>query len=176
MLLPNSRDVLYDYSGPEGEEEFTKECPLQTCPTYLKSIEHNNKNDTRDIKAKEAYVVWDEPEENTTSTSTSEDEESSKTCLMAQNMKSCQESEQDESSEVYSSNSCSNSDNSPIYDILYGAYVEMHEELEKLAKKYLDKKRSILEHENKICELQSFIDELKLENKTLDITCENLYY
>ncbi|KAF1864851.1 hypothetical protein Lal_00031814 [Lupinus albus] len=46
---------------------------------------------------------------------------------------------------------------------------EMREELEKLAKKHLDKKRLILEHEKKFFELQSFIDELKLENETLDL-------
>ncbi|KAF1881690.1 hypothetical protein Lal_00032159, partial [Lupinus albus] len=102
-----------------------------TCPTYLERIENRNKKDSWDIKATEAYIIWDEPEEDTTSTSTSEDEESSKMCLMVQNLNSCQESEQDESSEVNSSDSSSNSDYSPSYDILYGAYVEMHEELKK---------------------------------------------
>ncbi|KAF1881732.1 hypothetical protein Lal_00032203, partial [Lupinus albus] len=92
---------------------------------------------------------------------------------MAQNLNSCQESEQDESSEVNSSDSSSNSDNSPSYDILYGAYVEMHEELKKLAKKYMNKKRLILEHEKKIYELQSLIDELNLENETLDLIHAN---
>ncbi|KAF1862977.1 hypothetical protein Lal_00018821 [Lupinus albus] len=33
----------------------------------------------------------------------------------------------------------------------------------------MDKKRLILEHEKKISKLQSFIDELKLENETLDL-------
>ncbi|KAF1885943.1 hypothetical protein Lal_00018484 [Lupinus albus] len=47
-----------------------------TCPTYLKMNEHNNKEDSRDIKAKKAYIIWDAPEEDTTSTSTLEDEES----------------------------------------------------------------------------------------------------
>ncbi|KAF1867863.1 hypothetical protein Lal_00012759 [Lupinus albus] len=111
-----------------------------TCPTYLKRIEHRNKKDSRDIKATEAYIIWDEPEEDTTSTSTSEDEESSKI-------------EQDESSEVNSSDSSSDFNNSPSYDILYGAYVEMHEELKKLAKKYMNKKRIILENEKKYFEL-----------------------
>ncbi|KAF1859184.1 hypothetical protein Lal_00001015 [Lupinus albus] len=49
----------------------------------------------------------------------------------------------------------------------------MHEELKKLAKKYLDKKRLILEHEKKISELQYFIDGLKLENETLDLIYDN---
>ncbi|KAF1862526.1 hypothetical protein Lal_00024428, partial [Lupinus albus] len=82
-------------------------------------------------------------------------------------------SEQYESSEVNSYDSSSNSDNSPTYDILYSAFVEMHEELEKLAKKYLDKKRLIIEHEKKIYELQSSIDELKLDNETLDLIYAN---
>ncbi|KAF1863242.1 hypothetical protein Lal_00014705 [Lupinus albus] len=34
-----------------------------TCPTYLKRIEHNYKEDSRDIKAKKAYIICDEPEE-----------------------------------------------------------------------------------------------------------------
>ncbi|KAF1894652.1 hypothetical protein Lal_00027029 [Lupinus albus] len=144
-----------------------------TCPTYLKRIEHRNKKDYRDIKAIEAYIIWDEPEEDTTSTSTSEDEESSKICLVVQNLNSCQESEQDESSEVNSSDSSSNFDNSPSYDILYGAYVEMHEELKKLAKKYMNKKMLILEHEKEISELQFLIDELNLENETLDLINAN---
>ncbi|KAF1883563.1 hypothetical protein Lal_00037529 [Lupinus albus] len=92
---------------------------------------------------------------------------------MVQNLNSCQESEQDESSEVNSSDSSYNSDNSPSYDILYGAYVEMHEELKKLAKNYMNKKRLILELEKKISELQSFIDELNLENETLDLIYAN---
>ncbi|KAF1867922.1 hypothetical protein Lal_00042436 [Lupinus albus] len=75
---------------------------------------------------------------------------------MGQNLNSCQLSEQNESSESY------NSDDSPTYDIFYGVYFEMHEELKKLAKKYVDKKMLILEHEKKICELLTFIDELKL--------------
>ncbi|KAF1884068.1 hypothetical protein Lal_00013028 [Lupinus albus] len=144
-----------------------------TRPTYLKRIEQRNKKYSRDIKANDAYIIWDEPEEDTTSTSTSEDEESSKICLMDQNLNSIQESEQGESSEVNSSDSSSNSDNSPTYDILYGPYVEMYEELEKLAKKYMDKKMLILEHEKKNSELQSFIDELKLENETLDLIYAN---
>ncbi|KAF1872205.1 hypothetical protein Lal_00039367 [Lupinus albus] len=74
-------------------------------------------------------------------------------------MKNREKCEQDKSSEVNSSDSSSNSDYSPSYDILYGAYVEMHEELKNL----------ILEHENKISELQSLIDELNLENETLDL-------
>ncbi|KAF1860362.1 hypothetical protein Lal_00037701 [Lupinus albus] len=144
-----------------------------TCPTYLKRIEHRNKKESRDNKATEAYIIWDEPEEDTTSKSTSEDEESSKMCLMVQNLNSCQESEHDESTEVNSSDSSSNSDNSPSYDILYGAYVEMHEELKMLAKKYMNKESLILEHGKKISELQSLIDELNLENETLDLIYAN---
>ncbi|KAF1894402.1 hypothetical protein Lal_00027099 [Lupinus albus] len=49
----------------------------------------------------------------------------------------------------------------------------MHEELEKLAKKYMKKKRLSLEHEKKISELQSLVDELKLESETLDLIYAN---
>ncbi|KAF1866012.1 hypothetical protein Lal_00041710 [Lupinus albus] len=139
----------------------------------ISHIEHNNKEDFRDIKANKVYIIWDAPEEGTTSTSISEDEESNKLCLMAQNMNSYQVSEQDESSDVNSSDSSSNSDDSLTYDIIYGTYVEMHEELKKLAKTYADRKMLILEHEKKICELQTIIDELKLENETLDLIYAN---
>ncbi|KAF1889016.1 hypothetical protein Lal_00042985 [Lupinus albus] len=70
------------------------------CRTNLKRIEHRNKKDSRDIKNNETYIIWDEPEKDITSTSTSEDEESSKICLMAQNLNSCQESEKAEFSEL----------------------------------------------------------------------------
>ncbi|KAF1886060.1 hypothetical protein Lal_00021341 [Lupinus albus] len=112
-----------------------------TCPTYLKRIEHNNKEEYQDIKPKKAYIIWDTHKEDTTSTSTSEDEESNKQCLMAQNLNSCQASEQDKCSQ--------------------------------LAKKYLDNKMLILEHEKKICELQAFIDDLKLQNEILDLIYAN---
>ncbi|KAF1864910.1 hypothetical protein Lal_00031875, partial [Lupinus albus] len=127
-----------------------------TCPTYLKRIEHKNKEYSWNIKAKKAYIIWDALKEVSISTSTTEDEESSKLCLMAQNL-------------FLPRNS--NYDDSPTFDILYVAYVEMHEELKNLAKKYLNKKRLILEHEKEICEFQYFIDDLKLENETLDIIC-----
>ncbi|KAF1889102.1 hypothetical protein Lal_00043321 [Lupinus albus] len=110
---------------------------------------------------------------NTTSTSTSKDEQSNNLCLIAQNSNSGTISEQDESSVVNSSDSSSNSDDFTTYDMLYGAYVEMHEELKKLAKTFTDRKRLILEHEKKICQLQEFIDELKLENEILDLIYAN---
>ncbi|XP_019420728.1 PREDICTED: zinc finger CCHC-type and RNA-binding motif-containing protein 1-like [Lupinus angustifolius] len=132
------------------------------CPTFLKNIDQEKKKYSRDIKAKKAYIVWNAPGENTTSTSTLEDEESNKQYLMVQKLNYCNVREQDESSEVNSSYSSSNSDDSPMYDILYSAYSEIHEELQKLAQKYANRKKLILEHEKKICELRSFIDELKL--------------
>ncbi|KAF1862603.1 hypothetical protein Lal_00014143 [Lupinus albus] len=44
--------------------------------------------------------------------------------------------------------------------ILYGAYVEFHEELKKLAKINADRKRLILVYEKQILEMRKFIDEL----------------
>ncbi|KAF1888975.1 hypothetical protein Lal_00039574 [Lupinus albus] len=51
------------------------------CPTYLKKVE-GDKNKSREFKSKKAYIVWDVPEEDSI-TSTSEEEENSKLCLMA---------------------------------------------------------------------------------------------
>ncbi|KAF1878140.1 hypothetical protein Lal_00049308 [Lupinus albus] len=59
--------------------------------------------------------------------------------------------------------------NSPTYDELYNAFVEMHEELKKVAKINVDWKRVILLHEKKIVSMQKEINELKLENETLDL-------
>ncbi|KAF1872151.1 hypothetical protein Lal_00033805 [Lupinus albus] len=109
-----------------------------SCSTYLKKVEHDKK-DSRDIKIKKTYIIWDVPEEDTTS-STSKDEKSIQLCLMVQTHNSCRISEMDKFSEVSSSNSSSNSDDSPTYDMLYGAYVEMHKEFKKIAKQYADRK------------------------------------
>ncbi|KAF1874055.1 hypothetical protein Lal_00041498 [Lupinus albus] len=75
-----------------------------TCPTYLKKIEHDNKKDSRDFKAKKAYITWDTPEEDITSTRA--DEESNKLCLMVQNLNSSRVIEQDESSELSGPSTC----------------------------------------------------------------------
>ncbi|KAE9617833.1 hypothetical protein Lalb_Chr03g0039761 [Lupinus albus] len=50
------------------------------CPTYLKKFE-GEKNTSKDFKSNKAYIVWDVPEEDTTS-SISKEEESAKLCLM----------------------------------------------------------------------------------------------
>ncbi|KAF1888968.1 hypothetical protein Lal_00039567 [Lupinus albus] len=42
-----------------------------TYPTYLKNVEQDNTQDSREIKAKKAYIIRDAPEKDTTSTSTS---------------------------------------------------------------------------------------------------------
>ncbi|KAF1877145.1 hypothetical protein Lal_00015806 [Lupinus albus] len=153
----NEKDSIKKSKYPKDKttcHECGKVCHMRyTCPTYLKRVDCNNMEDSQDIQAKKTYIIWDALDEDTTSTNTLEDEELNKLCLMAQNLNSCQV----------------NSNDSPTYDILYGSYVEMHEELKKLAKKYLDKKRLILDHEKKISELQSFIDELKVENEALDL-------
>ncbi|XP_019442312.1 PREDICTED: uncharacterized protein LOC109347034 [Lupinus angustifolius] len=105
-----------------------------TCPTPSKKIEQDFKKDSWDIKAKKAYIIWDDPKEDDSSTSISEDEESHKICLMAQNSNSCEVSEQDEPSEIYSYDCSSNSNISLMYNMLYDAFVEMHEEVKMLAK------------------------------------------
>ncbi|KAF1870708.1 hypothetical protein Lal_00026338 [Lupinus albus] len=75
----------------------------------------------------------------------------------------------DKQSEVnsFETSPCSSSKNSPSYDELYNAFVELHEELKKLARVNVDRKRIILLHEKKIQDMQKELDELKLENETL---------
>ena len=141
------------------------------CPTYLKRIE-SEKKDSRDIKSKRAYIVWDVPEDQSTSTSTSDDEESAKLCLMTKDHNSDEESSESDKSDP-SNVSDSESENSPTYEMLYSAYVELHEELKKLAKINVERKRIILLHEQKIIEMQKELDELKLENETLDLIYAN---
>ncbi|KAF1883438.1 hypothetical protein Lal_00042196 [Lupinus albus] len=80
---------------------------------------HECRKDAREIKAKKAYIVCDVPEKEATS-STLDDEKSTKLCLVVQNHNSCDKNEQNDlgdSSEV----SNSDSDNSPTYDIVYNA-------------------------------------------------------
>ncbi|KAF1858885.1 hypothetical protein Lal_00043020 [Lupinus albus] len=90
-------------------------------------------------------------------------------------VKASTSSKVDELSEVNSneSSSCSSSNNSPTYDELYSAFVELHEELKKVAKLSLDRKRVILLQEKKITNMQKEIDELKLENENLDLIYSN---
>ncbi|KAF1881703.1 hypothetical protein Lal_00032174 [Lupinus albus] len=135
------------------------------CPTYLKKVEGKN-NTSRDFKSKKAYIVWDVPEEDSTS-STSGEEETAKICLMVNDREASTSSKVDELSEVksYETSSCSSSDNSPTYDELYSAFVELHEELKNLVRVSVDRKRLILLHEKKIANIQKEIDEIKLENE-----------
>ncbi|KAF1867979.1 hypothetical protein Lal_00042373 [Lupinus albus] len=56
------------------------------CPTYLKKVE-GEKNNSREFKSKEAYIVWDVLEEDSTSR-TSEEEESDKICVMVNTQQS----------------------------------------------------------------------------------------
>ncbi|CAL0331030.1 unnamed protein product [Lupinus luteus] len=51
------------------------------CPTYLEKVDSDTST-PRDFKSKKAYIVWDVPEEETTS-STSSEEEFAKLCLVA---------------------------------------------------------------------------------------------
>ncbi|KAF1889061.1 hypothetical protein Lal_00043380, partial [Lupinus albus] len=74
----------------------------------------------------------------------------------------------EDNDEVYSDTS-STSDDLPSYEVLYNAYVELHEELKKLARVNVDQKREILRNEKKLSQLQKELDELKLENETLDL-------
>ncbi|KAF1854254.1 hypothetical protein Lal_00045171, partial [Lupinus albus] len=52
----------------------------------------------------------------------------------------------EDNDEVYSDTS-STSDDLPSYEVLYNAYVELHEELKKLARINVDKKREVLRNE-----------------------------
>ncbi|KAF1885805.1 hypothetical protein Lal_00042674 [Lupinus albus] len=139
--------------------EYDKEVHIKfQCPSYLKKVE-NNKNNYRYFKSKKAYMD--------STSNTLEEEESAKLCLTVNNQDPCNLSEQGESSEEQSSET--NYENSPTYDELYGAYVNLHEELKKLVRIIIDRKRVILLHEKKLVEIQKELDELKLENETLDL-------
>ncbi|KAF1870799.1 hypothetical protein Lal_00030111 [Lupinus albus] len=67
-----------------------------------------------------------------------------------------------ESNEVHSYESSSCSENSPTYDDPYSTFVELHEELQKLARINVDRERVILLHEKKIIAMQKELDEIKL--------------
>ncbi|KAF1867996.1 hypothetical protein Lal_00042390 [Lupinus albus] len=139
------------------------------CPNYLNKVD-GEKNTSRIFKSKKAYIIWDVPEKSST-TSTFEEEETAKICLMVKDHEANTSTKDNELDEVnsYDSSSCSCSSNSPTYDELYNAFVELHEELKKVAKVNVDRKRIILLHEKKIVSMQKEIDELKLENETLDV-------
>ncbi|KAF1878141.1 hypothetical protein Lal_00049309 [Lupinus albus] len=72
--------------GKNNKDRFTcHECGKAghmrfQCPTYLKKVD-SEKSTPREFKSKKAYIIWDVPEEKTTS-STSSEEESAKLCLM----------------------------------------------------------------------------------------------
>ncbi|XP_019423045.1 PREDICTED: zinc finger CCHC-type and RNA-binding motif-containing protein 1-like [Lupinus angustifolius] len=100
------------------------------CSSYLKKFE-NDRSNPREFKSKKAYIVWDVSEDETIS-STSEEEETTKLCLMANTQEACNSSDQDDTNEVQYSNTSSCSEESPLYDELYSAFVELHEELKKL--------------------------------------------
>ncbi|KAF1896079.1 hypothetical protein Lal_00042341 [Lupinus albus] len=127
------------------------------CPAYLKKVE-GEKNTSWDFKSKKAYIVLDIPEEDST-TSTSREEETANICLMRAPLEKLTNLE--------------SSDNSPTYNELYSAFLELHEELKKVVKVSVDRERLILLQEKKIGNMQKEIDELKLENKTLDLIYSN---
>ncbi|KAF1879796.1 hypothetical protein Lal_00039666, partial [Lupinus albus] len=122
-----------------------------------------DKKESWDIKAKKAYIVWNIPKEEATS-STPDDEKSTKLCLMTQNHETCKTSKQGNSSEVRISDSDYDSDCSLTYDVLY--------ELKKLTKINANRKTVILVHEKNILEIQKFI-ELQLQHETLDLIYTN---
>ncbi|KAF1879889.1 hypothetical protein Lal_00022792 [Lupinus albus] len=93
------------------------------CPTYLKKVE-GEKNNSGDLKSEKAYIVWDIPGEDST-TSTSEEEESTKLCLMVNAQEASTSTNVDKQS-------------------------ELHEELKKLARVNGDRKQIILLQEKKI--------------------------
>nr|AMK47989.1 hypothetical protein [Lupinus angustifolius] len=137
------------------------------CPTYLKKVD-SNKSTPRDFKSKKAYIVWDVPEEDMTS-NTSGEEETRKLCLMTRTNDACCSNSKEANSKVYSNTSSTSSDDSSPNEELYNAYVELHDELKKLARISSDRKRLILLNEQNIVSLQIELDELKLENETLDL-------
>ncbi|KAF1862806.1 hypothetical protein Lal_00040074 [Lupinus albus] len=113
-----------------GKEDHMK----YQCPTYLKKVE-GEKNNSMDFKSKKAYIVWDVPKEDST-TSTSEEEENAKICLMVNAQEASTSIKVDELSEVnsFETSSYPSSEISPSYDELYNTFVELHEELKKIAK------------------------------------------
>ncbi|KAF1893034.1 hypothetical protein Lal_00024154 [Lupinus albus] len=81
------------------------------CPVYLKKVD-GEKNTSPDLKSKKAYIVWDVPVESST-TSTSEEEETAKICLMVKDNEASTSIKDNELDEVnsYDSSSCSSSSN-----------------------------------------------------------------
>ncbi|KAF1889957.1 hypothetical protein Lal_00025287 [Lupinus albus] len=77
------------------------------------------------------------------------EEESAKLCLMVRSDNNGNSDSHEDNDEVYSDTS-STSDDLPSYEVLYNAYVELHEELKKLARINVDKKREILRNEKKL--------------------------
>ncbi|KAF1855620.1 hypothetical protein Lal_00042356 [Lupinus albus] len=142
----------------EDKDDYESDSEIDTETMTLLKV-YGEKNTSRDFKSKKPYIVWDVPEESST-TSTYEEEETAKICLM--------NNELDEVNS-YDSSSCSSSSNLPTYDELYNAFVELHEELKNLAKVNVYRKRIILLQEKKIASMQKEMDELKLENETLDL-------
>ncbi|KAF1864623.1 hypothetical protein Lal_00039254, partial [Lupinus albus] len=84
----NSKDkFLCHECGTDGHMKYQ-------CPVYLKKLE-GEKNTSRDFKSKKAYIVWDVPEEDST-TSTSGEEETAKICLMVNDHEDSTSSKVDE--------------------------------------------------------------------------------
>ena len=144
-----------------------------TCPTNSKKSEGDNSK-FNSSKGKRAYIVWDEVESQSTSSS-SDDEELANLCLMTK-------LDEEESSSIKSSENvnevdylsdASSSSNSPSFNELYNVYVEMHKELKKLAKINVERKNFIMKQHEKIIELQKDLEELKLQNETLELIYAN---
>ncbi|KAF1889034.1 hypothetical protein Lal_00015578 [Lupinus albus] len=156
--VSKERNKEPNFQGQESQRSlFLHECGKAghrkyQCPAYLKKVE-GGKNNLTDFKSKKAYNVWDFLEEDSTS-STSEEEEKSSTSTNI-----------DKQSEVnsYETSSYSISENSPSYDELYNTFIELHEELKKLARVNIERKIIVLLYEKKIQDMQKELDELKLE-------------
>ncbi|KAF1864726.1 hypothetical protein Lal_00039892, partial [Lupinus albus] len=153
----------------EDKDDDETDLEIDTETMTLLKVD-GEKNTSRDFKSKKAYIVWDVAEESLT-ISTSKEEETAKICLMVKDNEASTSTKDNILDEVnsYDSSSCSSSSNLPTYDELYNAFVELREELKKVAKVNVDRKRIILLHENKIASMQKEMDELKLENETLDL-------
>ncbi|KAF1881778.1 hypothetical protein Lal_00014528 [Lupinus albus] len=124
-----------------------------SCHKCGKTKVEGKKNIPRDFKSKTTYIVWVIREEDSTS-STSEEEESAKLCRTVNTHGGVNS---------YETSSCSSFENSPSYENSSSsfenspsqeAFVELHEELKKLARVNVDRKIRVLLHDNKIQDMQ----------------------
>ncbi|KAK7275147.1 hypothetical protein RIF29_16256 [Crotalaria pallida] len=126
--------------------------PKVYCPKlHKKSSEERKKG--KDYKSKQAYIVWDAPEENETSDSDSSDDEEANLCLMG---RFDEEASQSHTSSVQGNEVTSNTESDTEsefddYEDLYSAYINMQYEFKKLAKSYIKLKKNVLKYKEQVC-------------------------